>query len=170
MSPTTLPTAQRRQGLQGRHVASIFFAFFGAVFAMNGAMIYSAISTYSGIVSNEPYRKGLHYNDRIGADERQSRLGWTDTVTVTHDGYVVVTLADRNNNPVIGTSISAQLGRPSSNRHDIQLNLGETAPGRYEGQVGRLDDGNWIIALEIRRDRTTADPDYRARRRLWLKP
>jgi nitrogen fixation protein FixH len=170
MIPTTLPTAQRRQGLQGRHVASIFFAFFAAVFAMNGAMIYSAISTYSGIVSNEPYRKGLHYNERISAGERQARLGWTDTVAVSHDGHIVVTLADGNGSPVIGTSISARLGRPSSNRHDIQFDLVESAPGRYEAQAGRIDDGNWIIALEIRRDANSADPDYRARRRLWLTP
>ena len=93
MSPTTLPTARRQQGLQGRHVALIFFTFFGAIFAMNGAMIYSAISTYSGIVSNEPYRKGLHYNDRIDADARQTRLGWTDTVSVSREGHIVVTLA-----------------------------------------------------------------------------
>ena len=110
-------------------------------------------------MSNEPYRKGLHYNDRISADERQARLGWTDTVAVTRDGRVVVTLADRNGNPVIGTGMSAQLGRPSSNRHDIQLDLVETAPGRYEAQAGRLDDGNWIVALEVRRDRGAADPD-----------
>ena len=36
-----------------------FLAFFGTVFAVNGAMIYAAVSTYTGLVANEPYRKGL---------------------------------------------------------------------------------------------------------------
>ena len=50
----------------------VFLGFFGVVFVVNGAMIYSAVSTHSGLVANEPYRKGLHYNERIDADERQA--------------------------------------------------------------------------------------------------
>ena len=56
----------------------VFLGFFATVFVVNGAMIYSAVSTHSGLVANEPYRKGLHYNERIAADERQARLGWTE--------------------------------------------------------------------------------------------
>ena len=170
MSPTTLPTARRQDGLQGRHVAGIFFAFFGAVFAMNGAMIYSAISTYSGIVSNEPYRKGLHYNDRIQADERQARLGWMDTITVTRAGHVVVTLRDRDGQPVSRARLEAQLGRPSTNREDIKLSLSESSSGRYEAQAGALGEGNWTIAVDVRTSEGSGEPIFRARRRLWLKP
>ena len=39
-------------------------------------------------VANEPYRKGLHYNERIAADARQAALGWTETVDVGRDGRV----------------------------------------------------------------------------------
>jgi nitrogen fixation protein FixH len=170
MSPTTLPTGRRQQGLQGRHVAIIFLAFFGAVFLMNGAMIYSAISTYSGIVSNEPYRKGLHYNDRIAADARQARLGWTGTVAVGRDGHVVVALVGRDGQPIGGASLETQLGRPTTNRLDIKIDLSETAAGRYEAQVGALDKGNWTIAVEVRTADGGAEPMYRTRRRLWLKP
>lgn len=170
MSPTTLPTARQRQGLQGRHVAGIFLAFFAAIFLMNGAMIYSAISTYSGIVSNEPYRKGLHYNDRIIADERQARLGWTDTITVSRGGYVVVTLAGHDGQPIGGARLKAQIGRPTTNRHDIKLDLSESAPGRYEAQAGVLDVGTWTIAIEARTAKEDVEPMYRTRRRLWLKP
>lgn len=170
MSPTTLPTARRQQGLQGRHVAIIFFAFFGAIFAMNGAMIYSAISTYSGIVSNEPYRKGLHYNDRIAADARQARLGWTETVAVGRDGHVVVTVLGRDGQPIGGASLEAQIGRPTTNRHDIKIDLRETAAGRYEAQVSALDEGNWTISIDVRTSDGGIEPMYRTRRRLWLKP
>ena len=168
MSPATLPTARRQQGLQGRHVAVIFFTFFGAIFLMNGAMIYSAISTYSGIVSKEPYRKGLHYNDRIAADARQARLGWTDAIAVARNGHIVVTLAGRDGKPVGGASMDAQLGRPTTNRHDIKLDFSETAPGRYEAQAGALAEGNWTIAVEARTADGGTEPTYRTRRRLWL--
>ena len=69
-------------------------AFFASIFTVNGVMIYSALSTYTGLVANEPYRKGLHYNERIAADARQIRLGWTDTLDVGRDGRVVLALAD----------------------------------------------------------------------------
>ena len=170
MSPTTLPSARRQQGLHGRHVAGIFLAFFAAVFAMNAAMIYTAISTYSGVVSNEPYRKGLHYNDRISADERQKRRGWTDTVAVSRDGHVVVSLAGGDGRPIGGARLQAQLGRPTTNREDIVFDLNETAPGRYERQVGALEEGNWTITIEARTADDSIEPVYRARRRLWLKP
>jgi len=71
MSPTVLPTAPRQQqGLRGRHVLAGFLGFFAIVFVVNGAMMYAAVSTYSGLVANEPYRKGLHYNERLAAAER----------------------------------------------------------------------------------------------------
>ncbi len=170
MSPTTLPTARRPTGLQGRHVAIIFFSFFGAIFLMNGAMIYSAISTYSGIVSNEPYRKGLHYNERIAADERQSRLGWIDTVALSRDGRLYITLTSRDGTPIRGGFVTALIGRPSTNRHDVRIDLREIAAGQYEAQAQALDDGSWTVAFEVRTRDHGDEPIYRARRRLWLKP
>src|SRR5688572_2876208 len=64
-------------GLRGGHVLAAFLAFFGVIFAVNGVFLYMALSTHTGLVAQEPYRKGLHYNDRIAAAERQQALGWT---------------------------------------------------------------------------------------------
>lgn len=169
MSPTTLPTVRRRQGLQGRQVLYLFLGFFAAVFAVNGAMIYSAVSTYSGLVANEPYRKGLHYNDRIAADERQARLGWTETIEVSRDGRVRLALAEADGRPVRGLQVAGVLGRPSTNRHDIALALVEDAPGQYEARTAELTEGNWLVQLDARLP-AAAEPVYRTRRRLWLKP
>ncbi len=54
--------------LTGRHVLLIFLAFFGSIFAVNGWFLYSALSTHTGVVAVEPYRKGLAYNERIARD------------------------------------------------------------------------------------------------------
>lgn len=170
MSPTTLPTARREQGLRGRHVLGLFLAFFATVFAANGAMIYSALSTHTGLVANEPYRKGLHYNERIAADARQSRLGWVQTLEVTPGGRVSLALAEADGRPVRGLRIEGVMGRPSTNRHDIQLALAEQAPGRYEAQTAPLAEGNWLVTLEAWAAGEPEEPIYRVRRRLWLKP
>jgi nitrogen fixation protein FixH len=169
MSPTTLPDARKRHGLQGRQVLGMFLAFFGVVFVVNGAMIYKALSTHTGVVSSEPYRKGLHYNDRIAAGERQASLHWSDTLVLGRDGRVALALADGEGRPVTGLKVVV-LGRPSTNRLDFKLDLREAAPGHYEAQGAPLAEGSWLLALEARTDTRAEDPIYRVRRRLWLKP
>jgi nitrogen fixation protein FixH len=169
MNPTILPVVHAPSGLRGRHVAIIFVSFFAVIFIVNGAMVYSAVTTYTGIVSNEPYRKGLHYNERIAEDERQARLGWTDDVKISRDGHISIVLSADQARAVTGMKVEVQVGRPSTNRFDSRLALRETAPGRYEGPGGPLEAGSWIVALEVRADGNAADPAYRMRRRLWLK-
>jgi nitrogen fixation protein FixH len=66
--------------------------------------------------------------------------------------------------------LDAQLDRPATNRYDIKLALNETAAGRYEAEVGAVDEGNWTIAVDVRTSDRDIEPVYRARRRLWLKP
>jgi nitrogen fixation protein FixH len=168
MSPTTL-IARRPRGLQGRHVLGVFLAFFGTVFVVNGALIYEAVSTHTGLVANEPYRKGLAYNERISADERQARLGWTETLEVRRDGHVTLALAERDGRAVRGLKVEGVLGRPATNRYDIKLVLAETAPGRYEAQTAAVTEGSWLIALEARAQ-AGDESIYRTRRRLWLMP
>jgi len=155
--------------LRGSHVLAIVAAFFAAVFLVNGAMIYAALSTNTGVVGSEPYRKGLHYNERIAADVRQARLGWTEKLTVDLDGRVVFVLAAEAGRPVVGLRVAGIIGRPSTDRYDMALLLGETAPGRYEAQTKPLAEGSWLIALDARRKRTPDDLIYRTRKRLWLR-
>ena len=169
MSPTVLPTAPRQPGMQGRHVLWLFLGFFATVFIVNGAMIYSAVTTHSGLVANEPYRKGLHYNERITADERQARLGWTGTLEVGRDGRVRLALTEADGRPVRAMKIAGMLGRPATHRHDMALNLVEVSAGQYEARISALSEGNWLVSLEAR-VHDTADPIYRMRRRVWLKP
>jgi nitrogen fixation protein FixH len=178
MSPTILPPLQRSSRgvrpsgsdtITGRHVLGTFLAFFAAIFFMNGALIYLAVATNSGLVANEPYRKGLAYNERIAADERQAALGWTDKLEVARNGAVALILKDSVGQPVSGLKVEAVLGRPATNREDIRVALSEVAPGVYEAEAAPLAPGAWLVALEARAD-AGAQPVYRKRRRLWFAP
>ena len=60
-------------------------------------------------------------------------------------------------------------GRPATNRHDVEVQLAETAPGHYEArrrarrrQLARLAGSS--------EQHEAADPIYRTRRRIWLTP
>ena len=177
-----------RGTIQGWHVLAGMVTFFGVIFAVNGVFLVSALRTNTGIVSQQPYRKGLDYNRRIAADERQHTLGWTGdasiaastearidpngaTITAGH-GSVSLVLKDRYGRPVTGLRVRGFVGRRSRERFDIPLAVPETpSPAIYRADVRGLAPGNWLLQLEAGRSKPDAtEIVYRLRKRLWLKP
>lgn len=156
----------------GRHMLFGIIAFFGIVFAVNAYMITVALSTHTGVVANEPYRKGLKYNERIAAGVRQDALEWADDIAFADGGKTLVfTVVDKTKTPVTGLRVAAVLGRPATVREDEKLALAETAPGRYEAKTALTGEGNFDAFVEITDPAKEADGIiYRARKRLWLKP
>ncbi|MEZ5855132.1 MAG: FixH family protein [Hyphomicrobiaceae bacterium] len=178
MSPTTLPRRQVDGVLTGRHVLAIVVGFFALILAVNIVLLYQAISTNSGLVAQEPYRKGLDYNSRIKESDLQSKLGWQSRVDAAMTGAVTFAVRDRDAKPVSGLAVAAELGRPASARQDHAFTLKETEPGLYVAQLSPLGAGNWVLKIDAwdgeaarrRAPGETPTPTYRLKRRLWLKP
>ena len=160
--------AKSSRRLEGRHMLALFVAFFGVVFAVNGYMLFAALSTHSGVVSVEPYRKGIAYNERIADAEYQNAIGWSDSVSADRSGLVAVRMTARDGTPLKGLLLKAVLGRPVTARGDMSLEFTEVAPGDYRAMVGPIEAGTWMITLEACRDEDRTPPPYRAKRRLWL--
>jgi len=171
MQPGSNPTRIRGE-ITGWHVLMGLLLFFGLVFAVNGWFLYSALSTYTGVVSNEPYRKGLAYNERISADERQHQLGWAESLSLA-DGAnsVVFTLSDRTGSPVTGLEVRGMVGRPSTVKLDKPLQFVEDKPGHYAAEVAVLDSGTWLADINALRLTSKGEEIvWRSRHRLWVKP
>lgn len=159
------------EGLTGRHVLFGLVAFFAVVFAANAYFITVALSTHTGVVANEPYRKGLKYNERIAAAARQDSLGWTHQMTLAPDaGQLAVDIKDGAQKPIGGLAITATIGRPATSQGEVHVRLEETRPGHYEAATGLSEGGAYIASLEaedpLRSDQGVV---YRARTRLWLE-
>lgn len=159
--------------ITGRHVLYGMIAFFGVIFAVNGVFLYESLSTYTGVVSNEPYRKGLNYNERIEAEKEQETLGWMSDIalTGTGDGLDIV-IKDHNGNPVGGLSFDGRLGRPATAEMDVVLDVKETSPGRYQAAFSTLEPGAWQVDLAARQLTSAGDKIiWRARKRVrWQNP
>ena len=159
--------------ITGRHVLFGLIAFFGVILAANAVFLYTSLSTYTGVVSNEPYRKGLNYNERIAADQAQQALGWTSEIRLrsTGDGLEIV-LADRAGNPVSGLGFEGWLGRPATAASDIVLDVKEAAPGRYQATFPQLQSGAWQVDLAAKELTGGGDKIvWRARQRIrWQTP
>ena len=161
-------TKSKPRQLEGRHVLALLIAFFGVVFAVNGYFLVQALSTHAGVVAIEPYRKGLAYNQRIAANDRQVELGWKDEIVATPDGRVLVALTGPDGLALRGLLITGTIGRPATAAEDRSLAFLEEA-GAYTSNSNARPTGAWIVSIEVRTASTDSEPVYRARRRLWLK-
>lgn len=168
----------RQREITGKHVLWGLIAFFGVMFLANGAFVYFAVSSFTGLATENAYRKGLAYNERVAAAERQAASGWRARVDLAPGGDALsLALTDRSGLPVTGLRISAVLGRPATDRFDRALTLRERKPGRYATHLANaLSPGQWILRIEAARLPPDASaPDgggkvvYRLKRRIWLK-
>ncbi len=101
----TMKSSSTGATLTGRHVLIGFISFFAVVFAANGVILYEALATRTGIVAEEPYIKGLKYNQRIDAEAQQAALGWTLDVAVAGGWQAaVVEVKDRSRRAGVGCS------------------------------------------------------------------
>ncbi len=160
-----------KKGIRGRHVLMILVGFFATVAAVDGFMIYRAVSTFGGVETPDAYRKGIAYNESIAKDAQQSLLGWKDEVKVVGvPQRLQVALRDQAEGAVAGKHVVATVGRPATDRYDLKLTLAETAPGLYEAALPAAGEGAWIVDLSAYDGGSSGEPVYQARRRAWIGP
>jgi nitrogen fixation protein FixH len=158
-----LPTGRRvarrsgiaAQPLSGRTVLLTLLAFFGIVIGVNGAMIALAISTMPGLENEKPYQAGLAYNTEIEAARAQASRHWTVASHVTRDALrratVRVDAHDADGSAVSGLTVMVRLLRPTDQRGDHTIPLGERGPGIYEGEATDVAAGAWDVEIEAGR-------------------
>ena len=159
--------------LTGFHVLAILLGFFFTVTGVNVLMMYSAISTFGGLETQDAYRKGLAYNETIAQEEAQSKLGWSATVKASPAREtLVVELLDRTAQAIPGLAITGEIGRAATNQFDKPLTFRETAPGRYEASLGAaLEAGTWLAHLRAVKAKSEGpDTVFEARHRIWIAP
>jgi nitrogen fixation protein FixH len=136
----------------GRKFLAILIAAFVVVGAVNGLMIWYALSTWSGLVSDSAFQEGLGF-DRVLAESRaEAALGWRADIGFEREGKLTVTLADASAKPLAGMQISASFLRPTREGFDSKATLTEAAPGRYEAIVHLPLPGQWDIRVTVKAD------------------
>jgi nitrogen fixation protein FixH len=160
-----------RGGISGWHVLFGMIAFFLTVTAVDGVMIYDALSTFGGDTP-DAYRTGLLYNQRIAEERRQDELGWTESTNFNSaTGVFSVTLKDRGGRGVEDLQITATVGRPATDIADHNLVLAAAGGGAYSAVVPNLAEGTWDISIVASQgDAANRSVVYRAKARLWKQP
>jgi nitrogen fixation protein FixH len=136
---------------RSRWIPWTFVAFFGVVTAVNAVMIWFALTTFTGLDRNEPYVRGVGYNDVLEEERRQDALGWSAAVEATPD-RLALDVTDGLEQPLRGAQVWAQVKRPVNAELDFTTDLAAVRPGRYVAFVDWPAPGRWDVLVTIEQD------------------
>jgi len=131
----------------------IFVAFFGVVLAVNVVFVTFALSTWTGLETENPYIKGINYNESLKAAAEQQARGWVSKMDwkllETQKVGFTINLKDKEGAVITGADFRLLLLRPTTTGYDSETTLLETSNGQYEGIVTFPLPGIWDIKQVI---------------------
>ena len=129
--------SKKTKELTGRHVLMIFCGAFAVIIGANLALAYSAVGTFPGLETREPYNESLTFGERRAA---QDKLNWTTAVSY-NAGQVTLTMAEPSGGTVVTPNVKLVVRYATSNKHDQDVPL-QFDGHNYIGQID-LPPGNW---------------------------
>lgn len=127
-----------------------FFAFFFVIFAVNIFYIYLSKQSWRGVVTDDSYQKGIHYNETILQAKKQRDLEWSAKIKYQRldekTGLLQVKLFDKNSNRIAGANIYANLKRPTQEGFDFKVPL-IFSNNFYEAKISFPLKGQWDVEI-----------------------
>jgi nitrogen fixation protein FixH len=140
-----------------RWIPWVFVGAFAVVFGANMAMVYFALSTWTGVTVERPYERGIAYDRVLDAAARQEALGWHVEVAFasrgagTHAGTLAIAARDRDALALRGLAVTAELLRPLERHAPIGLALAEREGGHYDASLVVPRPGQWDVRVVLAR-------------------
>ena len=125
--------------------------FFGVIFAVNGVMIYEALSTLTGVDTDSAYQAGLQFEQEVAQAKAQDERHWRVDARLTPSAAgerVDVSARDAAGRPIGGVEASATFQRPTDRRMDRSVVLVEDSTGRFHGSAD-VAAGQWDLVIEL---------------------
>lgn len=137
----------------GRVIPWLFAGFFGVVIMANATMVYFAVSSFTGLQTEDHYLRGLAYNRVLEAERAQQALGWEITVefqsTGPLRGHIIVHARDAAGAPLGDATIVAHFVRPAESGYDMDIRLSAERDGVQTAEVELPLPGLWEIQTQI---------------------
>lgn len=137
-----------KKPITGWHMLAGFVAFFGVIIAVNFYMASLALSTFGGVVVENSYVAGQHYNEWLDKAEAQAKLGWTETVTLDADRHVLVKLT-KDDAPLSGIAATGEASHPLGRKPAIALTFHTFETGVVRSEEA-IPAGRWQVNLSVR--------------------
>lgn len=154
--------------ITGRKVLAGLIGFFGLIFVANAIFVWLALESWTGLSTEDAYRKGLAFNDMLVRADAQRALGWRvetnfDVQAATR-GRLSLALAGPGGGAIEGRDVTVVLRRPVVEGLDFEVNLPEAGKGVYAADISFPLPGQWDARIEV--SRPGAAP-YLVETRIW---
>jgi nitrogen fixation protein FixH len=150
-----------------RWIPLSFVGMFAVVLVANGALVYYALESWTGLDTENAYVKGLHFDDAVAAAAAQQALGWQAALSLDPQpggARIELRLSQRDGRPLDRAVVTAQFVRPTQAGQDVSLQLDSFGGGLHRGVVALPLPGQWEVRLRVDRDGQT----FRLRERFML--
>jgi nitrogen fixation protein FixH len=131
---------------QKSKIPYFFFAFFAVILVVNIFFIYISKKTWRGVITEDSYQKGLHYNDAIKAVNEQKKLGWKMKINYSssgkNSGSVKIDLEDKNSEKITDAKLYVNFKRPTQEGFDFTKSL-EFDGKEYRAEIVFPLAGQW---------------------------
>ncbi len=152
----------------GWMVLLALLGFFGVIFAVNGVMIYEALSTLSGVETDSAYQAGLQFEQNVAMAKAQDARHWSVDAKLTPSAAgerLDLSARDAAGQPLSGMQASIIFERPTDRRLDRNVVLVEDGAGRFHGSA-EVAAGQWDLVIELTRH---GEQLFRSMNRVVLK-
>lgn len=135
----------------------IFIGFMGFVVAVNMALLFFATNTFSGLKTEQAFKKGINYNQALSGAQAQAALGWKIGISFTPEegtprrGRLLLNAADREGRALADLTVKAWLIRPTHQGFDTSMELENLGEGGYAATVTPSLPGRWIVRIHAYR-------------------
>ncbi|HZX85474.1 MAG TPA: FixH family protein, partial [Reyranella sp.] len=86
---------------RSRYIPWLFVGGFAVVVAVNATMIWFAVGSFSGLYTQKPRDRGLHYNQVLAQQQQRDALGWrVETAWRADSGRLEVAVFDSDGRPL----------------------------------------------------------------------
>jgi nitrogen fixation protein FixH len=138
-----------RNPVTGRSVLWWVISFFAVIFIANFFFIYFALSSWTGLSTENAYEKGVRFNETLAKADAQKIQGWQSTVSLVGGTQLKIILTDKNQRALRGLGVSAKLIRPVKEGNDQKFMLKEFGPGIYQAPVAFSHQGRWQVEVIV---------------------
>lgn len=145
----------------GRFIPWYIVAFFAGQTVLFSWFIHVAMSTHTGLVTEQAYEKGLAYNKTIENARQQELLGFTSDI-IRKDKTISFTLKDKNGAVIRDASVNLYLFRPVQEGLDAKFPLSLSADNSYQAEITPPLQGLWEVRIHAR----TPQGNYQTSKRM----
>lgn len=137
---------------RSRWIPWTFVWGFVVVLAANGIMVFFAFDSFTGVSTDDSYRRGLGFNKQLEAQQRASELAWQVAARMDKTAAgrrLVLALRDKAGRPLSSASVRAEFRRPIERGLDFAVALKPLGEGRYDAPVHAPRPGQWQVTFHI---------------------